>query len=293
MIKDKTRIVSLFLLPMLALYVVFQIYPFLLNIFYSLLNWNGITKTANFIGLNNYQELLFDGLFWNAVKNSFLYALAGTSFQVIVSFLLASFIEFNPFKWKAAIRIVFILPIVATSATIGIIMKSIFSYDGFINTLLLGIGIEKIPWLTDPQWAFIMILIISVWKETGTLFIYWMASFQLVSPAVIEAAKIDGANNATLLKSIILPIIKPVFMMISSITFLNSLKVFDIIQTLTAGGPYFSTDMISTFIYRTAFSSSFGSPRLSYASSAAVLCLLFIVVATSIFNILRKRRIQQ
>lgn len=98
--RDHKKIIVTFLLPLLFLYAVFQLYPLLLNLFYSMLNWNGITKTANFVGLDNYVEVLGDGLFWNAVKNSVLYAVAGTFFQVTVSFFLAYLVEYNTFKKK-------------------------------------------------------------------------------------------------------------------------------------------------------------------------------------------------
>ncbi|EGC75067.1 hypothetical protein HMPREF0490_01231 [Lachnospiraceae bacterium 6_1_37FAA] len=98
--RDHKKIIVTFLLPLLFLYAVFQLYPLLLNLFYSMLNWNGITKTANFVGLDNYVEVLGDGLFWNAVKNSVLYAVAGTFFQVTVSFFLAYLVEYNTFKRK-------------------------------------------------------------------------------------------------------------------------------------------------------------------------------------------------
>lgn len=276
--KETSWIIPVFLIPLLVIFIVFQLYPVVLNLFYSLLNWDGMTKQANFIGMSNYREILKDGLFWNALKNSLLFAVLGTFFQICVSFCLAYFVEFNVFRLKKGIRLIFMIPIVATPATIGIIMKSIFSHDGVINLLLTKSGFSGINWLADAKWSFVMIILVSVWKETGLLFIYWMASFKLVSPAVLDAAKIDGANGMSLLKKIVFPIIKPIFLLVSMITFLNSLKIFDLIQTLTAGGPFFSTDMISTYIYRTAFSSSFGTPRLSYASTAAVLCLIFVAV---------------
>ena len=98
--RDHKKIIVTFLLPLLVLYAVFQLYPLILNLFYSLLNWNGITKTANFVGLGNYAEVLGTGLFWNAVKNSLLYAVTGTFFQVTVSFFLAYLVEYNTFKKK-------------------------------------------------------------------------------------------------------------------------------------------------------------------------------------------------
>lgn len=277
-------------MPMLIFYVGFTIYPFLLNILYSFLNWNGITKTANFIGWENYRQLIGNGIFWNAVKNSLLYALFGTTFQILISFLLAYLVEFGSFKRKKLLRILFILPIVATTATMGMMMKSFFNHEGLLNTFLTSIGLSAQPFLTDPKYVFGVVILVSVWKETGTLFIYWLAGFQMVSEEVVEAAKIDGVTTFSLLTKIIMPMIKPVVVMITTVTFLNSLKVFDLIQTMTAGGPYFATDVLSTFIYRTAFSSSFGSPQLSYASSAAVVAVLLTIIMSLIFHLISQKR---
>lgn len=286
--KEKRVIIWWFLMPMLIMYLVFFIYPFILNILYSFLNWNGFTKSANWIGIENYREVLFDGLFLNAVKNSLFFAVLGTISQVIVSFFLAYLVEFHFHRRKKWYRTIFILPIVATTATIGMLMKSLFSYEGFFNHFVTMLGGEAIPWLSNPKWAFFTVILVSIWKETGTLFIYWIAGFQMISPAVLEAAEIDGATGRTLVTKIIIPMIKPIIAVISTVTFLNALKVFDLIQTLTSGGPYFSTDMVGTFIYRTAFSSSFGSPRLSYASSVAVLCVLILVLCSFLVKVIKK-----
>ena len=131
------------------------------------------------------------------------------------------------------------MPIVATSATIGILMKSIFSYDGFVNTVINGVGLEKIEWLTEPKWAVFNDYPCICMERDRDIFIYWMAGFQMVSPAVIEASKVDGASEPAFVRYILIPTMKPVIFTVTSVAFLNALKMFDIIQTLTSGGPYF------------------------------------------------------
>ncbi|MGL4336210.1 MAG: carbohydrate ABC transporter permease [Turicibacter sp.] len=274
--KKINTIIPVFLFPLILVLIVFQIYPIILNVIYSLLDWNGITTTAYFVGLDNYKEILTDSFFWNAIKNSLKFAIVATFLQVTISFCIAYFVEFGGFKNKKLLNIIFILPIVATTAIIGMIMKIIFSYDGTINQLLSAIGIDALNWLGDSGLAFWTIVLVSIWKETGTLFIYWIASFKLVTPSVIEAARMDGVSGMGMLRYIIYPMIQPVVVLVSTITFINALKSFDLIQILTAGGPFFSTDMMSTFIYRTAFSNSFGTPRLGYASSISIFCVLLI-----------------
>ena len=113
----------------------------------------------------------------------------------------------------------------------------------------------------------------------------------MVPQTVIEASKVDGASEGAFVRYILIPAMKPMIFTVGSIAFLNALKIFDIIQTLTAGGPYFSTDMISTYIYRTAFSSSFGAPRLSYASAAVVMCLIFLIMGSLVIQLLMKQKV--
>ena len=276
-----------FLLPMVSCLVIFQLYPIVLNLIYSLLNWNGISSTANFIGLANYISLFQDAQFWNALKNSLLYSITATALQMGISFGLAYLVEYGPIQQKGFFRVIFILPIVASSAAVGMIFKTLFSYDGMVNAGLNLFGVPSVSWLSSPFWAFVLILIVSVWKETGTLFIYWMAGFKTVSTDVIEAAKVDGLSSSGMLRRIFLPLMKPVIVLVGFITFVNSLKAFDLIQKLTGGGPYFATDMLSTFIYQTAFNSTMAAPRMSYAASAAIVVVLVPMVLYGLFKLVR------
>lgn len=288
MMRKDRRLAFIFLCPLALSILLFQLYPIFLNGFYSLLNWNGLTKTANFIGLDNYIQLFEDSLFWNAVGNSLLFAVLGTILQVGISFGLAALCEFAGFKKGNWIRLLFILPVAATSAVVGIVFKTLFAYEGPVNGMISLLGFAPVNWLADPVWAFVLILLVSVWKETGTLFIYWMAGFSSVPAETLEAAKLDGASDWQLLRHMCLPVMKPILVMCASITFINCLKAFDLIQTLTGGGPYYATDVLSTFIYQTAFTGSFGSPKLSYACAAAIVILL---VASGLYAV--KRIIQK
>lgn len=285
--KEK-RLAIGFIAPLALSIMLFQLYPILLNGFYSLLNWNGLTKTASFIGLENYAALFLDPLFRKAAIHSLIYALLGTFFQVGISFLLAWLVEFARFKKPAAVKLLFILPVAATTAVTGIVFKTLFSFNGPINSLIQAMGLSPVRWLADPFWAFVLVLIVSVWKETGTLFIYWMTGFAGVGNDVLEAASLDGARGWKLMRHIYMPVLKPILLMASGVTFINNLKVFDLVQTLTGGGPYYGTDMFSTFIYQNAFTGSFGPPRLSYACAAAVVILIGAILLFVIQKGIRK-----
>lgn len=129
---------------------------------------------------------------------------------------------------------------------------------------------NPINFLGNAKYALPTLVIISLWKDCGTYMIYWLAGLQGVSQDVYEAATIDGANRSQTFLHIVLPLIAPTGGIIAILCAINSLKVFDIVKTMTEGGPYYATDVIATYVYRTAFSSEVGMPRLGYASAAAL-----------------------
>jgi len=236
----------LFMALAVGFYILFQGYPIICSIQYSLLDWSGMTSNATYIGLQNYRELMHDELFWNAFKNSF--------------------------KGRGLYRTMYFVPVVTTASVVGIIMIFILGVQGPVNHLLVTLHIIKNPinFLGNAKYALPTLVIISLWKDCGTYMIYWLAGLQGVSKDVYEAATIDGATRGQTFFHIVLPLIAPIGGIIAILCAINSLKVFDIVKTMTEGGPYYATDVIATYVYRTAFSSEIGMPRLGYASAAAL-----------------------
>ena len=130
-------------------------------------------------------------------------------------------------------------------------------------------------------------MLIGIWKDLGTYMIYWIAALQSVSQDVYEAAKIDGAGKFRTFTDVVFPLILPIGGVIAVLCVIGSLKVFDIVQTMTNGGPYFATDVVATFVYRTAYSSTTGSPRLGYASAAALMFGLMVVIIGIVLNLVK------
>ena len=268
----------LFLAPAVFLYVMFQGYPIFMGFFYSLLDWSGLSSNAVLVGLDNYKELLKDPLFFNAIKNTFLYILM--TVPLLLTFSLGLAYLFNSILKKCVTlyRTVFFLPVITTTSIVGIIMMFIFGGTGAVNQLLALFGVNGLNWLGNKDTALLVVALVGCWKDVGTYMIYWLAALQSVPQDVYEAARIDGAGRWKTFSRVVFPIILPIGGVIATLCVISSLKVFDLVQTMTNGGPFYATDVAATFVYRTAYAGSNGMPRLGYASAAAIVFGLIVIV---------------
>lgn len=268
----------LFLAPAVFLYVMFQGYPIFMGFFYSLLDWSGLSSNAVLVGLDNYKELLKDPLFFNAIKNTFLYILM--TVPLLLTFSLGLAYLFNSILKKCVTlyRTVFFLPVITTTSIVGIIMMFIFGGTGAVNQLLALFGGNGVNWLGNKDTALLVVALVGCWKDVGTYMIYWLAALQSVPQDVYEAARIDGAGRWKTFSRVVFPIILPIGGVIAVLCVISSLKVFDLVQTMTNGGPFYATDVAATFVYRTAYAGSNGMPRLGYASAAAIVFGLIVIV---------------
>lgn len=262
----------LFMALAVGFYILFQGYPIICSIQYSLLDWSGMTSNAAFVGLANYTELLRDELFWNAFANSFKYMGMIVPLELAVSLFLAYMLNNEKLRGRSLYRTMYFIPVITTASVVGIIMVFILGVQGPVNHALVALNIIDSPvnFLGNAKYALLTLVVISLWKDCGTYMIYWLAGLQGVPKDVYEAATIDGADRRQTFFHIVLPLIAPTGGIIAILCAINSLKVFDIVKTMTEGGPYYATDVIATYVYRTAFSSEIGMPRLGYASAAAL-----------------------
>ncbi len=281
----------LFMAPAVIFYILFQGYPILCSIQYSLLDWSGLTSNAVFVGLKNYRELLHDELFWNAFVNSFRYTLMIVPLELAVSLFLAYMLNDEKMKGRSAYRTMYFIPVVTTASVVGIIMIFILGVQGPVNYVLMTLHLIDAPinFLGNAKYAMPTLVLISLWKDCGTYMIYWLAGLQGVSKDVYEAATVDGANRRQTFFHIVLPLITPVGGIIAILCAINSLKVFDIVKTMTEGGPFYATDVIATYVYRSAFSSEIGMPRLGYASAAALFFGAVVIGAGTVMNMVKSR----
>jgi len=265
------------MLPAAVLSALFTFYPMVMSWWYSLLDWTGFTERGDFIGLDNYWRLVQDQQFWAAFGRSIAFVLVGTPVRVVLALVIAILLNNQLLKLAPVFRTFFFIPVITTAAVVGVVMSFMLgSYQGPVNQLLMMAHIlpEPVKFLSDPNTALWSVLGVHVWKGTGHTMIYWLAALQTVPTTYLEAAKVDGAGPLRIARHITWPILLPFAVVIIILTAQSDLHTFALVQAMTEGGPYFSTQVIEVYIYQTAFaagsseSGNAGVPQLGYASAA-------------------------
>lgn len=281
------------MVPGLLLGGLFVFYPLVAAVFFSLQEWTGFNSTLVYVAFDNYSKLLSDPLFWGAFQRSLVFLLGTVPAQMFISLVLAVILNNQLLKLSPLFRTFVFLPVVTPAAIIGIVWTFLLSpFNGPINGLLLDIGLISSPidFLGESETVMPSLIFVYVWKWLGLTMIYWMAALQTVPADVYDAAKLDNCKGGQLIWHVILPIIKPFAFVILVISAVGALNVFPLIMSMTNGGPFFTSEVIEVFIYRTAFATGDGSlPRLGYAAAAGVLFGLVVLVLTIMQAIIRKR----
>ena len=262
----------LFMIPNLILAAMFTFYPTVMSWYFSFLDWSGFTSEKEWVGLDNFREIINDTFFWDAFIRSFLFVVVAVPIQVVLALIIALILNDSSYKLGPFFRTVFFLPVVTSAAIIGIVMTFVFSpFNGPVNKILINSGMadQPIDFLGNPDTALWTVAGVWIWKWFGITMIYWLAALQVVPQDLYEAARLDGANRWSLHKDITLPMVFPFAVVIVLITVVGALNVFGLVQTMTAGGPFFASEVMEVYIYRNAFGES-GIPRLGYASAAAL-----------------------
>ncbi len=251
--------------------------------FYSLHKWNGSTPLTDFVGLENYINIVKDPSFRIAFTNTLIFALINTIIKLPLSLAIAVLLTQKWLWLKSFFRTVFFAPLVIPVALAGLIFKFLLSpNNGAMNAFLLDIGLidRPIDFLGDPDYALFTLILVSVWQIFGQYMIYWMAALSGVPDSLYEAAEIDGANEWQKMRYITLPVIRPIATLILFLSFVNALKVFGLVVAMTSGGPGQHTYVVSYFIYNRGFRAT--PFRYGYASAAAVLFGITVLIAVTI-----------
>lgn len=281
-----------FLLPTIVLYGVYTLYPLVASYVYSLLDWNGFDAQRTFVGLANYREVFADPLFWNSFKITALFAVVTVPARVLLALLVALLLNARLMPLRALFRTALFLPVVTTTAVVGVVMQLVFDpVSGPVNLVLTRLGVVDggINFLGQSTTALWTVMGVYVWKWFGVTLIYWMAALQTVPEDLQEAARVDGASSAKTFWYVTLPLLRPFLIIITLLTVVDTLQVFDLMLTMTNGGPNYSTEVVEIYIYRWAFTTTI--PRLGYASAAAVVFgLMCTLIAVAQALALRRSR---
>lgn len=268
-----------FALPYMVAFGLFLILPILWGIWMSLTNQSLASNRFKFVGFSNYIEALTAPEMWQSLGNTVIFTLISTVPLVIVSFLLAYLVVAGlpgQWLWRLTFFTPYLLPVSVVTAMWGVMFANDF---GFINGILQHLNIGQVGWLSDKHIAMWSIALTTVWWTVGFNFLLYLSALQNIPDQVYEAAQIDGAGPWRRLVSVTLPIIRPTTIMIILLQILASLKVFDQIFLLTAGGPDGATRSIIQYIYDTGFSGY----RVGYASAVSYI-FFAIIVLISLFQ---------
>ncbi len=258
----------LYVLPAVALYCVFMLYPILSSLVLVTRKWKGFNNT--FVGLGNFARMAKDGIFWSALGHNFLFMAVQVPIMIFLALVLAVILDQGVRRFRGALRTVYFLPCVTSLVAYSVLFRILLQTNGLLNNILMQAGLAKEPigWLIDPAWAKVTIIIALTWRWTGYNMVFFLVGLQNIDRDIFEAAEIDGAGRARKFFMITLPLLTPVILF-SLVTSTNgTMQLFDEPNILTwEGGPSNATMTAALYIYRQAFvfNSDFGySAALSY-----------------------------
>ena len=282
------KAIFIFIAPALIMFVLVLVIPMVQMVYYSLCDYAALTP-PKFTGLANYKKLFFqDSTFKIALKNSIFFMIFSAITQQVIGLGLAVMLT-NIKKGRNLFKNIYYLPSVLSSAALGLLWAFMFNPKIGINNLLAQFGIKGPLWLMDskgfivlPMWV---IAFVALWQYVGQNMMLYMAQITGISRDIYEASYIDGASKTQSFRYITLPLIKPMMVTSLSVNCIGSLKFFDLIYTMTKGGPAHATEVLASHLY----TRSFTQWEYGYGSALAiilvVLCLLFTFVLNKLVKV--------
>jgi len=264
--------------PAFLLYAFLYLYPALNNLRFSTTRWDGIVE-PEFVGLRNFSNLMTnDDLFFKVMGNNIRFTLLVVIFQTGFSLLFAILLLKNS-RGNVFLRTLYFFPTILSSVSVAMIW--LFLYDpnwGAINIFFNKIGLEAfaLNWLGSETSALYAIVFSQVWFHTGQMMVIYIAGLQQIPAELYEAAEVDGANRWQQFRSVTWPMALPTTAVVIAYTTIQSFRAFDLIYTMTLGGPNNSTNLFSTLIYLTAFNEF----RFGYAAAQTIFIVLMILFLT-------------
>ncbi|MDR2111409.1 MAG: sugar ABC transporter permease [Spirochaetaceae bacterium] len=275
----------LFILPAFSLFTLFFIIPFFSGICYSFTSWNGISPNKTFVGLKNYAMLLADGFFWAAFKNTLVFSIIHVTLVNAAALILAMVLV-RAIPLKKSLRVCFFLPNVLNLIIVGQIWRFMLGQVSYELGELTNTAFLKIGWLSDPNIALFSVVFASVWQAAGWYMMLFIAGLETIPRELYEAAAIDGAGWFSRFFRITMPLLISTLIVCLFLSTINALRIFDIVYSMTGGGPGRATETAILNIYDTTFNSFF----YGYGTAKAVLLLGAIILISFLQIMFLKKR---
>ncbi len=267
--------------PSTLIVVGLSIFPALWAFFISRTQWNGI-KPPKDVGWRNYQRLIKDPELWAAVQHTLFFTALFVPVSILLGILLAVALN-QRIRFVGFYRTAIFIPFVASAAATGILASFVFEPQyGIANDLFRRVGLPQMAFLESPTQAMLIIVIIALWGQVGFTVVVYLAALQDISPDIVEAAVVDGANRRQVFRYVTLPELAPVTVFTAVWQTITALQLFDIVFTTTRGGPLQSTTTLVYYIYNLAFQGGGGrfgyGAAVSYVLFAATMLITLIMV---------------
>ncbi len=293
MLRDK-KVLLIFLLPALAIYLVFIPAPAITSLLLSLTKWDLIGE-IKFIGLNNYRFLFIDDMvFGTAARNTLIFMVTSILLQLPMAFLLANILG-RDIRGKNIYRNVIFLPVTFSSVAVALMFYFVYQPDaGLLNQFLRMLGFNaQLAWLGNEKTALLSVVLTLAWQWTGYHMVIYMAGITSISSDLMEAAKIDGCSEWQVTWHIIFPLLIPVIEVSTVLITTSSLKAFDMIYIMTFGGPNHASEVLASHMYTKTFAQMQYGYGSALSSILLVLCILSTVVIRRIFNTAETNKIKR
>ena len=274
--NESSITVVIFLAPTIFILLAFVVWPILSSLELSLFDWNGIDPVRTYVGVENWTRLFSDAIFLKAIGNNLIIVVLSIAIQLPIAMLLAICLDhFSNLFISKILKTIYFLPLLMSSVAVGILFK--FIYDptfGPITTTLRSMGLDEFvqPWLADPDVAIYSIIAVVCWQFIPFYMVLFLAALTSIPGEMRESALLDGATEAQFYQRIAIPMIQGTVRTGVLLSFIGSLKYFDLIWVMTQGGPFNSTELMATYMYKKAFMSA----DMGYG--AAIASAMFIIV---------------
>ncbi|MBB3130276.1 raffinose/stachyose/melibiose transport system permease protein [Paenibacillus rhizosphaerae] len=268
----------IFVGPSTIFFLIIIVVPFLLGLYYSFTDWNGVSGDVTWVGFDNFKQIItndpdFGKAFWFTVR----FTVIGIIVTNVLGFFLAYFLT-KPLKSRNVLRTIFFMPNVIGGLLLGFIWQFIFVKGFSALGSATGWHFFNLPWLGDETTAFWGIVIVFVWQTAGYLMVIYISSINNIPKDILEAAEIDGASKLQILKSVIVPLVMPAVTVCLFLAISWSFKMFDLNLSLTKGGPFRSTESVALNIYNEAFQNN----RYGLGTAKAIIFFVVVAVITSL-----------
>ena len=267
----------LFLIIPLLLFIFWVIGPMLYTFYLSLTKWDGISAPV-FIGLRNYEKLFRDPVFIISLKNNLKWVIAFITVPVASGLGLAVAVN-REIPGGRFIKAAIFAPLVFSMVATGLIWAWLYNPAyGLINQILNLIGLEQLAmgWLSDKDLVMWSIIFVAIWRQVGYVMVLYLAGLSGVDPTLLDASKVDGCNGWQTFRNVTFPLLSPITIIVVIVSVIDSLRAFDLVSVMTAGGPYNSSSVLANFMYI----ESFHNYKMGYGAAIAV--ILFIISLTFI-----------